>query len=371
MNNKLAIKDPLYGIILFDDFYKKIINNEFFVRLKRIKQLSLANLVYPGATHTRYEHSLGTYSLTQMFLNTYIRPYHSIDEKICRNLQLYALLHDIGHISFSHDSEEVLKILIKNHDLSIKLNKTDIKLTNIKEPIHEYIGRKIINYIIKKLKIKEFDLRANYLDLIKGEIGFDRLDYLIRDAYYTGAAYGVIEIYYLLHNYEYDPKLKTFHIPKTEKISSVIESILLARYLMFKNVYHHPTVTLAASILRKILYLAFDKKLLSLEEMMFAGDEAILWKLANLNDPEIAKGARDLLNRNFKDYYLSIAIELESEKEVMDLVNENINQKNTYLYWSFSKSIKTSEYLEDNEIIDLINNRLKPIVKIYRSKNKK
>lgn len=336
----ITIKDPIYGLIHLDKDFNQVINHPLFIRLRYIKQLSLAYLVYPGATHTRYQHSIGVYGLTDKFFRIYSNIQDDID-----SIKMYALLHDIGHIAFSHDSESVLAIMDREWEYTYE--KRSVKVDSMYS--HERFGEKITNIITE-------DLNLNYnikdYEIISAEVGFDRLDYLVRDAYYTGTTYGIVDEY-VLDLITYKPGGKIEFEAKEEKVKRTVESILIARYLMFNNVYHHKTLIKAAAILRKLLYLALEKGLITFQELADGGDEAVLWKLVNSEDYNIRELARDIWYRRLYKYEIIETPEKMRKEEIVEI----LESENRFVYWGKSKKVneKFRKHLDNSEFIYLIN----------------
>lgn len=237
----MILKDPLYGFIGIDEPFKSIIETEQFQRLRNIKQLGLSYLIYPSANHSRFEHSIGAYYLAQKIIERI-----SAEKKKAAKIKKIpyknefmaaALLHDIGHYPFSHAIEKSIELANgASHEQ---------QTVNI-------IRRGKIAEIIKKSKLN-IDIICDFINgkgkfgkLIAGQIDVDRLDYLKRDSYYTGVAYGVIEVDVITKHMEVAGE-KYF---VEEKFLPAFESILIARYLMYSMVYMHRKTLIANNMLR-------------------------------------------------------------------------------------------------------------------------
>ncbi len=254
MKRKYSIRDPIMGDIKFSETEKKVIDLPEFQRLRRVKQLATAYLVYPGAMHTRFEHSLGTMEMTYQFLKSM----EEAEEDEKELMRLVGLLHDVGHCAFSHDGENALGINHEEKGMKI------IRSSEIRDIICEHYS------------LEEFEnaYRGRGLGMIVcSAIGSDRLDYLIRDAYYTGVAYGVIDKERLLQciNLSEDNKLFV-----EEKDIAVIESVLIARFLMFTNVYNHKTVRICSAMLRKAVHTALVQQKFTEGDFYRFGDQELL-----------------------------------------------------------------------------------------------
>lgn len=262
MNGKSKIiRDPIHGDIKFDRLFLDLLDSPEIQRLYNIKQLGFAHLVFPGAHHTRLEHSLGTYF---MALKAAEKLELNSEEK--KSFVCASMLHDIGHGPFSHTSESILRSSLKvDHvDLTEKLingkyeifdknEKKFIESPSILEILNKHnIDKKEITNIIRGKTYKK-----SYLShLLNGPIDVDQLDYLSRDAYYTGVAYGIIDTERFLQTLViYDNELAV-----KKKGVEVVENILMARTLMYSAVYFHKTVRIAELMLSKAIELIEDKE---------------------------------------------------------------------------------------------------------------
>ncbi|MBN1169780.1 HD domain-containing protein [Candidatus Micrarchaeota archaeon] len=221
----MMIKDEIYGTIEFDDLEERIIDSEDFQRLRRIKQMSVTNLVYPGANHTRFEHSLGT-----AHLSGYIAERVGLKTDEIKKVKLFGLLHDIGHTVFSHEGEDVLKRHIGSHE---EIGKKKILHGDIADIISE-------NY--NPGEIAESNI-------VTSDIGADRMDYLKRDAQNTGVAYGIIDLDRIVHTL----MMKDGELCIKKGGLAAAEYLLVARFMMFSTVYLHKTVRIATAMLYRAM----------------------------------------------------------------------------------------------------------------------
>jgi HD superfamily phosphohydrolase len=231
------INDPVYGFITIDDeLIHKIIAHPYYQRLRRIHQMAMAHLVYPGAVHTRLHHSLGAYHLMRSALHELMIKGVEITPEEQQAAKIAILLHDIGHGPFSHALEHVLAEHLHHEELSLML---------IKELNKEFEGKlQMAIDIFTNLYPKKF-----LHQLISGQLDVDRMDYLTRDSFFTGVNEGVIA-------YDRIIKMLTVHngeLMVEEKGIYSIEKFLVARRLMYWQVYLHKTVLSAEQMLQRII----------------------------------------------------------------------------------------------------------------------
>ncbi|HTS46189.1 MAG TPA: HD domain-containing protein [Puia sp.] len=231
------INDPVYGFITLDNpLILQIIGHPCYQRLRRIQQMAFAHLVYPGAVHTRLHHSLGAYHLMCNALTELKNKGIDITEEEEVSTKIAILLHDIGHGPFSHALENVLISGLAHEEISILI----IEALN-----KEFGGRLKLTLDIFTNKYSKKFLHQ----LISGQLDVDRMDYLNRDSFFTGVSEGVI-------GYDRIIKMLTVHqgeLMVEEKAIYSIEKFLVARRLMYWQVYLHKAVVSAEKMLVKIL----------------------------------------------------------------------------------------------------------------------
>lgn len=237
MSFRKIINDPVYGFITIDDeLIHRVFAHPYFQRLRRISQMAMANLVYPGAVHSRLHHALGAYHLMCNALNELKNKGIDITPAEEQAAKIAILLHDVGHGPFSHALEHILVEGMHHEELSIRI---------IGELNKQFNGR-------LNLAIEIFTGRyhKNFLhQLISGQLDVDRLDYLTRDSFFSGVNEGVI-------GYDRIIKMLTVHqgeLMVEEKSIYSIEKFLVARRLMYWQVYLHKTVLCAEQMLKRII----------------------------------------------------------------------------------------------------------------------
>ncbi|MFY8191028.1 MAG: HD domain-containing protein [Bacteroidia bacterium] len=241
-NNKLKnFNDPVYGFVSIPcNLVYDIIAHPFFQRLRRIKQLGLSNYVYPGAQHTRFQHVIGAMSLTQDAVSTLRQKGILIDNAEEEAVYAAILLHDIGHGPFSHTLENVLIQDLPHEKISLHL----MQLINV-----DLDGR-----LDLAIQIFTNQFHRKFLhQLVSSQLDMDRLDYLRRDSFFSGVQEGVVG---------QDRIIKMLNVANDELVVDEkgiysIEKFLIARRLMYWQVYLHKTVVAAESVLIKTMQRAF------------------------------------------------------------------------------------------------------------------
>ncbi|HRJ36330.1 MAG TPA: HD domain-containing protein, partial [Flavobacteriales bacterium] len=229
--------DPVYGFItLPNNLALDIIDHPWFQRLRRIRQLGMSHLVYPGALHTRFHHAMGAMHLMTQAIETLRSKGHSISEEEAEAVTIAILLHDIGHGPFSHALENTIVEEVHHEEISLlfmeRLNQ-------------EFKGKldlaiKIFNNTYKKKFLHQ---------LVSSQLDMDRLDYLNRDSFFTGVSEGVVGSERIIKMLD----VVKDHLVVEEKGIYSIEKFIIARRLMYWQVYLHKTVVAAELMLINIL----------------------------------------------------------------------------------------------------------------------
>lgn len=257
------IRDPIHIFIHLDSFERKVIDSAAFQRLRHITQLALTYLIYPGATHKRFEHSLGVMELAGRVFDVVTKPENLTDEvrelvpEVAhpeslaywkRVLRMAALCHDMGHLPFSHAAEhELLPKGFDHEALSRLLIESEQMRTIWKNMMPPLTPEHIVKLAVGAKHAP--DLTYSKWERILSEIivgdafGVDRIDYLLRDSYHTGVAYGRFDHYRLIDELRIVPSFTGSTEPALGiNIGGIYsaESMALARYFMFSQVYYHP-----------------------------------------------------------------------------------------------------------------------------------
>ena len=228
-NSTKFIRDSIHGNLPLDPFEIEVLDYPQLQRLRRVKQLGFISLIYPGANHSRFEHSIGTMHLASKLADQW-----ELSKEDKDLVRIAGLLHDAGHGPFSHVSEAVLGV---NHE---EITAFVIEKTSIHDKLSEKFDTKEIIDIING--------EGKLGPIISGDLDMDRMDYLIRDSHYTGVAYGVIDTERIISNLKLEREL----ILDIKGVQAA-ESALTARYLMYPSVYQHHTTRIINAMFRRCL----------------------------------------------------------------------------------------------------------------------
>jgi len=272
------IHDGIHGSMKLSGIILDLVKTPEFQRLRSIRQLGLAYLVYPGANHSRFEHSLGAWNVARRLSQEV-----ELSEDEGMLLQVGALLHDIGHGPFSHTFESIYKHYVKEHDhmrlgqdivlgrINITESENGGKIPEIIESYgYDFGPEEVAGLILGQSKEK-------YLgQMLHGDVDVDQIDYLIRDAHYTGVAHGIIDLERLLKVL----KVHNGELVVDEKGIEAVEGMMVARSLMYSRVYFHHTVKIAEGMLARALE--------------FAMEEGYLWDFWKMTDCRVLVELEDL-----------------------------------------------------------------------------
>lgn len=290
------IRIPIWGHIPLSAPLKKILAHPSFLRLKGIRQLSFAQQVYPGANHTRFEHSIGVYHLMKMILQRMVSNPLALelqseqlqfDGETCRTLLATCLLHDIGHYPHAHVLEEVTPAgdssAVFAHHESLTgqfLNEQHHGVPSIAAILHDdwQVDPDTVTEIIAGKTAHRLG------KLVSGTLDPDKMDYLMRDAHHCNIPYGSIDIERLIESFVPDPERQRLAI--TEKGIAPLESLLFAKYMMMRNVYWHHTSRTFAAMLRRLLQEITDDGRLPVaplrELFYFNSDDRVFYELERM-----------------------------------------------------------------------------------------
>ena len=376
MSYRKIINDPVYGFITIDDpLIFTIISHPYYQRLRRIHQMAMAALVYPGAVHTRLHHSLGAYHLMCNAINELKSKGFEITKEEEQGAKAAILLHDIGHGPYSHALEHTLIQGVTHEEISLLLMK------NMNDEMNGQLQIAIDIFIDKHPK--------KFLhQLVSGQLDVDRMDYLMRDSFFTGVTEGVIA-------YDRIIKMLTIHngeLMIEEKGIYSIEKFLVSRRLMYWQVYLHKTVLCAekmmVNIIRRAKAIKAESPSATLniflsDDYKQHGIEKFLTEFCDLDDYDFLNAIKQwmhhpdkvlsflckgLINRNLlKVKYFSrpVPAELLSRKKTEAAQKLNISEEEaSYLTFTGETENKTYNTLDEHIHILFKDGTVKDISKV-------
>lgn len=372
IKKKVIFNDPIYGFIHSPNkIILDLIENPYFQRLRRIKQLGLTHLVYPGAYHTRFQHAMGAMHLMTQAIEVLRGKGIVISDKEATAVTIAILLHDIGHGPFSHALESSIVHNINHEDIS--------------ELFIDRLNDQNGGALDLAMKIFKNQYKKKFLhQLVSGQLDIDRLDYLKRDSFFSGVAEGVISA---------DRIIKMLNVKGGQLVVDAkgiysVEKFLIARRLMYWQVYLHKTVLAAEFLLLKILkrakYLSRKKVVLfgtpsllyflknRVDKLAFESDNTVLDTFSKLDDYDIFSAVKvwadhedkilsrlctSLVNRDL--YKAEIRSSPFSARYISEIRNRIRNKYKINIrdlsYFVFSAVIRNSAYDRDDSKINILN----------------
>lgn len=365
--NKKILNDPVYGFIdMPTGTMYEIVEHPYFQRLRRIKQLGMSCMVYPGATHSRFLHTLGSFHLTQNAVKTLIEKGVSISNEEADAVLFAILLHDIGHGPFSHALEGMFAPGIQHEEISMGF-------------MH-YYNKKYYGQLDLAIEVFSGRYKEHFLhDLVSSQLDTDRLDYLKRDSFFTGVSEGVIST---------DRIIKMLNVVNDELVVDIkglysVEKFLIARRLMYWQVYLHKTVVAAEQLMRNIITrareLAINKHEIFCSPALHffltcqnvSIDDQMLNQFANLDDTDIISAIKvwqhhsDLVLSKLSQMYIQrnlFKIELQKkpfDPQRIDDMQKGISKKmgissEEARYFVVSDMLSNSAYAPDSGNISVL-----------------
>ncbi len=291
------IKDPLYGYVAITPLEKDVIDTRVVQRLRRLRQLAGAEFVYPGANHTRFEHSVGAMHLAGLMADNITE-----DETEIQALRLAGLLHDVGHGPFSHIFEEILAKKDQNHE---DITSWLIRNSELADIIRDggFNPDNLSRLAVGKLEKKE---RLFLNQVIRSSVDVDKLDYIVRDSFHTGAEYGNVDVFRLIYTTE--PFQRNLAVNTTAL--TTLESFLIARVLSFRSIYYHRVCRGIQRMLADALKLADDE--LGLSEFDTPEDYLDMDDYTTWSRLKQCKASRPVIERLERRELLKCAYTVES-----------------------------------------------------------
>lgn len=266
----VIVRDPLWNNILLDPLAVRLVDTRVVQRLRYVRQLGWAYLVYPGATHARFEHALGAYHLAGIALRLLDEQgaLRDVDPREGAIVRAAALLHDVGHYPFSHALEEIGAP--HHEEVARPLITTGAVADALRELAPD--GPERVFALIRGASTSPLQ------GLVSGSLDLDKIEYLKRDTLMCGVPYGTIDADRLLNALTVvpDPAGGAPRIGVLEKGLSALESLLFAKYQMYRNVYWHHAVRSATAMYKRLVEEALRARVLDERELALLTDEALL-----------------------------------------------------------------------------------------------
>ncbi|HEV7594072.1 MAG TPA: HD domain-containing protein [Gemmatimonadaceae bacterium] len=268
------LRDPVWNNIRVDDLTLELVDTEVFQRLRYVRQLGWTYLVYPGATHTRFEHALGTHHLSRRTLALLCEAEDatSISEEEQAIVRSAALLHDVGHYPFSHALEEIGAL--HHEDVARPLITQGAIASLLQSRLGDDAPARVFDLIRGGSK-------SALQGLISGSLDLDKIEYLKRDAFMCGVPYGEIDVDRLTNSLVLvdDPATGRPAIGVQEKALSALESLLFAKYQMYRNVYWHHAVRSATAMYKRLVEDAVEAGIVDGRSLAAYTDEGLMHRL--------------------------------------------------------------------------------------------
>ncbi len=324
------IRDPIHGFIALSEKEVNLVNTRAFQRLRRIRQLAMAFLVYPGTLHTRFEHSIGVMHIAGHICNRL-----KITDKEREQIRLAALLHDIGHGPFSHVSE----YLLDQHAPNEASEGSD------REKIHEKVTIDIVNNdteICAILSDEERDFVVNMIkgkatkdfrrDIVSSDLDADKMDYLLRDSYFAGVKYGIYDLEKIIESFQVHYKGHESVLAISDEGILALEQLLLAKHHMTQQVYHHRVRSISDAMIVRGIELAIREKNTELERLYkYDGTSEFIENYMRYHDErliDILKGCAQANARNiFERLYERRLFKMIGELSLNNIQNPIDNRR--------------------------------------------
>ena len=282
------LRDPVWNNIRVDSLTLSLVDTEVFQRLRYVRQLGWTYLVYPGATHSRFEHALGTHHLSRRTLALLCEAEDaaSINEDEQAIVRSAALLHDVGHYPFSHALEEIGAL---HHEDVARPLITDGSVASL---LTSRLGKDAPGRVFDLIRGRS---ESALQGLISGSLDLDKVEYLKRDAFMCGVPYGEIDVDRLTNSLVLvdDPKTGRRAIGVQEKALSALESLLFAKYQMYRNVYWHHAVRSATAMYKRLVEDALQGGVVDDQSLARYTDEGLMHRLENAAPSQLLSALKE------------------------------------------------------------------------------
>ena len=324
---RYRVRDPIHGLIELSETEIKLINTKVFQRLHRIRQLAMTFLVYPGALHTRFDHSIGVMHIAGRICTELQKvKSNKVTATDIKLVRIAALLHDVGHGPFSHVSEAFLErsasedpLMVEKREkiheqITVDIIRTDSEIADILSPNE-------CDFVIDVIQGKETsDWRH---DLVSSELDADKMDYLLRDSYFAGVKYGEYDLEKLIESCRINVASDNTSLAISSEGIYALEQLLLARYHMTQQVYWHKVSLISNEMIIRGITLAIDEGNADMIKLYNYGKENFIQNYLNYHDEKVidilkANGsgkAHEIFKRIYNRYLFKMVTELPLKSE--------------------------------------------------------
>ena len=295
------IRDPIHGLIELSQKEVNLINTSTFQRLRRIRQLAMAFLVYPGTLHTRFDHSIGV-----MHIAGRISDQLKLAKEDCERIRLAALLHDIGHGPFSHVSEYLLDQYAPNQasgeSIREKIHeKVTVEIIKNDPEIHEVLTDEEREFVVEMIEGKtKRDFRR---DIVSSDLDADKLDYLLRDSYFAGVKYGTYDLEKIIESCRVHCERNESFLAISDEGIFALEQLLLGKHHMTQQVYRHRVRSISDAMIVRGIELAIREGNQELKQLYhYDGTPTFMKNYVKYHDErliDILKGCNQIKARHF------------------------------------------------------------------------
>jgi len=344
---KYEIRDPVHGFIQLNEWEKELVNHPSFQRLRRIRQLAWTEMVYPGATHTRFSHSLGVMQVairlyaglvarySDILINEFRYTKDALRGRQQQLVRLAALLHDIGHAPFSHALEELMpecedtKKPYVHEDYTIGILEHSMRDVIENHPFNKQNYGLTVQDITDLFKDPPKGENLLWRELITSQLDADRMDYMLRDSHHTGVAYGRYDLDRIAATIALVklPDQSGYTIGIDEDGTHAAEGLLIARYMLFTQVYFHKT---------RVIYDYHLKELLA---------ELLSRNRGKFPAPDTKKGVKEFLCWDDWRVYSALNADQSSEHEKI------LRERNHYRLLKETPEVPLPEHLEQMDTL--------------------
>lgn len=345
---RTIIRDSIWGDIALGEQELALIDTEDFQRLRRVRQLGFADLVFPGATHTRFEHSLGVLHLARLAIEGLRsdKQWPDIAKRSTDAVVAAALLHDVGHYPFSHTLEELQDSGFHSHTSNATTRINEGAIHDVLTNVWDVDPQEVVACISGERR--DTDASRILGPLIDSGLDADKLDYLVRDARGANVPYGVVDVQRLIHNLTIgasdQPQTKFLAVKR--KGVPALQSLVFAKHLMYSVVYWHHACRSAAVMLLRAVASATDSGALNVATVANSDDAQLLAVLESI-DGLPAKLTNRLRQRDLYKRGIEFLPNTDEFAALEKICSDPVVRANTEALWASELKVSDGDILAD------------------------